>query len=190
MRSIIFVKNLNKKIMTTEHKIIGGIILLTLIIIFGGTWLGSKEGAKNIEKLSKPMLGEKMPDEGAAHVARNKSYPAYQSNPPTSGPHWTGVAGPGIKNGPVPDELVLHSMEHGAAVVWYREGLEQNEINKIKEAFNNSSGKKIMLARKDLDVPVALTSWGYLMKLETVDENAIKEFIETNNDRAPEKAPI
>jgi len=81
-------------------------------------------------------------------------------------------------------------MEHGATVVWYKEGLEQNEVDKIKEAFNSSSGKKIMLARKDLDVPVALTSWGYLLKLETIDEGVIKEFIETNNDRAPEKAPV
>ena len=62
--------------------------------------------------------------------------------------------------------------------------------DKIAEAFNNSSGKKIMLARKDLDVPVALTSWGYLLKLQTIDETKIKEFIETNNDRGPEQAPI
>ena len=47
-----------------------------------------------------------------------------------------------------------------------------------------------MLARKDLDVPVALASWGYLFKLQTIDEATIKEFMETNNDRAPEKAPI
>ena len=47
-----------------------------------------------------------------------------------------------------------------------------------------------MLPREDLDVPVALTSWGYLLKLETIDESKIREFIETNNDKAPEKAPI
>lgn len=176
--------------MKTEHKVIGGIILLTLVIIFGGTWLSSKEEAKNTEKLSKSMIGEKMPDLGGQHVARGATHSVYNSNPPTSGSHWTGVAGPGIKDEPVPDELVLHSMEHGAAVVWYREGLNQSDVDKITEAFNNSSGKKIMLARKDLDVPVALTSWGYLLKLETVDETKIKEFIETNNDRAPEKAPI
>ncbi len=176
--------------MTTERKIIGGIILLTLIIIVGGVWLSSKEGTKNITKLSKPMLGEKMADEGAIHVARDKTHAPYKSNPPTSGPHWVGVAGPGIKDKPVPDELVLHSMEHGAAVVWYREDLEQKEIDRIKEAFYNSSGKKIMLPRKDLDVPVALTSWGYLLKLESIDEDKIKEFIETNNDRAPEKAAV
>ena len=81
-------------------------------------------------------------------------------------------------------------MEHGAVVVWYREDLAQSDVDKIKETFNNASGKKMMLARKDLDVPVALTSWGYLLKLQTIDEAKIKEFIETNNDRAPEKAPV
>ncbi len=176
--------------MTTEHKVVGGITLLTLIIMAGGVWFSSKEGAKNQEKLSKVMMGEKMADEGRGHVGRNETHPAYKSNPPTSGPHWAGVAGPGIKDETVPDELVLHSMEHGAAVVWYREDLEQGEVDKIKKAFIGADGKKIMLARKDLDVPVALTSWGYLLKLDTVDESKIKEFIETNNDRAPEKAPV
>ena len=179
-----------ENIMTTERKIFGGIILLTLFIIVGGTWLSNKQGIENKEKLSKPLMGEKMADEGAVHIARNETHSAYKSNPPTSGPHWVGVARPGIKTEPVPDELVLHSMEHGATVVWYREGLEQTEVDKIREAFNNSSGKKIMLARKDLDVPVALTSWGYLLKLENIDQAKIKEFFETNNDRAPEKAPI
>jgi len=176
--------------MKTDHKIIIGVVLLTLVIVVGGTWVFSKKGVEQKEKLSKSMLGEKMPDLGGQHVAEGKEHSAYNSNPPTSGPHWVGVAGPGIKTKPTPDELVLHSMEHGAAVVWYREGLEQNEVDKITEAFNGASGKKIMLARKDLDVPVALTSWGYLLKLDTVDQVAIKEFIETNNDRAPEKAAI
>lgn len=176
--------------MKTEHKVFAGIGLFTLIIIVGGVWLSNKEVIKTKAQLSKPLMGEKMPDEGAVHVARDKEHVAYKSNPPTSGPHWTGVAGPGIKYEPVADELVLHSMEHGAAVVWYREDLEQSDIEKIKIAFNNSSGKKIMLPRKDLDVPVALTSWGYLLKLETIDEKIIQEFIETNNDRAPEKAPV
>ena len=176
--------------MKTEYKVIGGIVLLTVIIIVGGVWLSGKGEIKNKERLDKPMMGEKMVDEGAQHIKEGESHEPYKSNPPTSGPHWVGVAGAGIKNEIVPDELMLHSMEHGAAVVWYREDLEQSEIEKIKEAFNSASGKKIMLARKDLDVPVALTSWNYLLKLETIDVEKIKEFIETNNDRAPEKAPI
>ena len=61
----------------------------------------------------------------------------------------------------------------------------------MKNIYNEASaGKKIMVPRDDLDVPVALTSWGRLLKLQTIDEVKIKEFIETNNNRAPEKAPI
>ena len=176
--------------MKTEHKVIIGVIAITLIIVVGGSWLSNSNSIEKKERLSKPLLGEKMPDMGGKHIARGAVHEAYNSNPPTSGPHWAGVAGPGIKNKPVPDELILHSMEHGAAVVWYREGLNQEDVDKIKTAFNNSSGKKIMLARKDLEVPVALTSWGYLLKLETINEARIIEFIETNNDRAPEKASI
>jgi len=81
----------------------------------------------------------------------------------------------------------LDELENLVAVF---QGVKPSEIEKIKVAFNNASGKKIMLPRENLDVPVALTSWGYLLKLETVDEAKITEFIVTNNDRAPEKAPI
>jgi len=166
-------------------------VLATLLILMGGVWLSSKGGSENQARLAKPMMGEKMPDEGATHVARNEEHPAYGSNPSTSGWHWAdGVAGAGIKSEPVPDELILHSMEHGAAVVWYREGLSEADLGRVRSAFVSASGKKIMLPRKELDVPVALTSWGYLLKQETINEAIIKEFIETNNDRAPEKAPI
>ena len=176
--------------MTTEHKVIGGIILATLIIMVGGVWFSDKKETVNLDRLSRPLMGEKIDDLGGAHVARDKSHPEYNSNPPTSGWHWIDVAGPGIKTEPVPDELVLHSMEHGAAVLWYKYDLPQGDVDIIKEEFQSASGKKIMIPRQDLDVPVALTSWGYLLKLETIDQEKIKEFIETNNDRAPEKAPI
>lgn len=64
----------------------------------GGVWLASREGEKTQEKLSKPMMGEKMPDEGAIHVARGAAHEPYGTNPPTSGPHWVDTAGPGIKD--------------------------------------------------------------------------------------------
>lgn len=177
--------------MTTEHKIIGGGVLVTLMIFAGGLWLSEKKGSENRERLSRPMMGEKIEHLGSQHVARGEEHPEYNSNPPTSGWHWgSGVAGPGIKSEQLPDELVLHSMEHGAVVVWYNEKLDKSDVDRIKEAFVSASGKKIMMPRKDLDVPVALTSWNYLLKLNTIDTEKIKEFIETNNDRAPEKAPI
>lgn len=177
--------------MSTEKKVIIGIVLATLVILIGGVWFLTVQDSKDQAKLSKPFMGEEIPSQGAAHVARGEPHPLYNSNPPTSGWHWgDGVAGPGIKDKPVPDELVLHSMEHGAAVLWYKDDLPKADVERLKKIFNDASGKKIMLPRKELDVPVALTSWNYLLKLKTIDEAKIIEFIKTNNDRAPEKAPI
>lgn len=177
--------------MSTEKKVTIGIGLATLFILIGGIWFISAQDTKQQEKESMPYVGQKIADMGAQHVKRDESHVEYNSNPPTSGPHWgDGVAGPGIKDKPVPDELVLHSMEHGAAVLWYKDDLPKADVERLKNIFNDATGKKIMLPRKELDVPVALTSWNYLLKLKTIDEAKIKEFIETNNDRAPEKAPI
>jgi len=176
--------------MTSERKIIGGIGLLTLVILVGGVWLLSAQDAKEEKKTATPLMGKEY-STSAQHVPRGEKHEEYNSNPPNSGPHWgDGVAGPGIKDNEVPDELLVHSLEHGAAILWYKSDLPQDQIETLKNAFNETSGKKIMVPRKNLDVPVALTSWGRVLKLKTIDVSQIKAFLETNNDRAPEKAPI
>ncbi|TAL19274.1 DUF3105 domain-containing protein [Patescibacteria group bacterium] len=170
-----------------DKKFLIGMIIFIAVIIIGGIWLISAQNQKE----KKLLMGEEIPSQGAAHVARGEGHPTYNSNPPTSGWHWgDGVAGPGIKDEQLPDELVLHSMEHGAVVVWYDHKLSVEQVEKIKKAFHDAEGKKIMLPRSGMDVPVALTSWGRLLKLAAVDEEKIKEFIEANSDHAPEMAPI
>ena len=43
----------------------------------------------------------------------------YDSFPPTSGDHWSTPASCGFYIQPVPDELVVHNMEHSNIVVSY-----------------------------------------------------------------------
>lgn len=178
--------------MSTEKKVFIGIGLVTFLILAGGVWLLGAQDKKEQEKVNKSFVGEKVEATGNGfHVKRGESHPAYTTNPPSSGPHWgDGVGGAGIHDQEVPDELLVHSLEHGAAILWYKADLPQDQVEKLKKVFNDASGKKIMVPRKNLDVPVALTSWGWILKLQTIDASKIKEFIETNNDRAPEKAPI
>ena len=178
--------------MSIEKKVIIATLLATIVILIGGVWFLTAQDAKRQEKENKSFVGQKVADSGHGfHVKRGESHPPYSTNPPSSGPHWgDGVAGPGIHDKEVPDELLVHSLEHGAAILWYKSDLPQDQVEGLKKVFNESSGKKIMVPRENLDVPVALTSWGWILKLKIIDEAKIKEFIETNNDRAPEKAPI
>lgn len=178
--------------MTTEHKVFIGIGLVTVFILIGGVWFLSVQDTKRSKKEAKSFIGDKVEETGNGfHVKRGESHSGYSTNPPSSGPHWgDGVAGTGIHDTEVPDELLVHSLEHGAAILWYKADLPKDEVEKLKTVFNAASGKKIMVPRKNLDVPVALTSWGWILKQKSIDEAKITEFLETNNDRAPEKAPI
>ena len=177
--------------MKTDHKIIIGVIILTIILVVAVSLFGEKEETIEQKRLSNELVGEKIVEMKSPHIKIGESHEPYNSNPPTSGPHiGNDVAGAGIKDQPVADELVVHSLEHGAVVLWYRDGISQKDLEILKKVFKEASGKKIMMPRRDMDTPIALTSWNYLLKLETVDEVKIKEFIETNSDRAPEKAPI
>lgn len=173
--------------MTGETKIIGGIALLTIVIIVGGVLLFSNLGSKEQEKLNKPLIGEEFPIQSTKHIKEGDSHPPYNSNPPTGGWMYDGVAGAGVHEEEVVDELQVHSLEHGAVIVHYKADLSKEQVDQIKAAYNSVSGKKILLPRQDLDTPVALTSWGRLLKLQTIDVDQIKVFIETNEDRGAEK---
>lgn len=183
--------------MSTDTKIIGGIGISTLLILIGGVWFLSVQGAKEQEKLNKPLLGQEIKPQASSHVRPGETHAEYNSNPPTSGQMYDDVAGPGFHDKEVPDEKAVHSMEHGAAIVWYKADLPKETVDLIKNAFDKASGKSIMLPRKNLDVAVALTSWGRLLKIKAIlpteialFNKEIKDFIETNNDRAPEKSSM
>lgn len=176
--------------MTTETKVIIGVVIVTVITLGGGIWLLSAQGTKEQTKLSKPLIGEAIASQGANHVPAGTKE-EYNSNPPTSGPHYTNSQPAGIYDKPVPDGNLIHSMEHGAVILWYKSDISASDSAKLKSVFTNIPvSKKIMVPRDNLDVPLALTSWGRLLKLEAIDETQIKNFMETNEDRGPEKAPL
>ncbi|MBI3486207.1 DUF3105 domain-containing protein [Candidatus Daviesbacteria bacterium] len=176
--------------MRTETKIVGGVVLATIIILVGGVWLLSSQGVKEQTKLSKPLMGEAIADQGGGHVA-DGTLVQYNSNPPTSGQHYANPQPAGIYDKPVPDGNLVHSLEHGAVILWYKSDTPATQSAQLKSIFSSVSvSKKIIVPRDNLDVLVALTSWGRLLKFQTIDENQIRAFMETNEDRGPEKAPL
>lgn len=200
--------------MATEKKVFISIGLATILLLVGGVWLLTAQDAKEQTKLSKPLLGEAIANQGANHVPDGTKV-EYNSNPPTSGPHYTNPQLAGIYDKPIPDGNLLHSMEHGAVILWYKQSfpadkptdnsnnqpestgsaiankLSTQDVDRLKQIFDSASvSKKIMVPRNNMDTIIALTSWGRLLKLSTIDENQIKAFLETNEDRGPEKAPL
>lgn len=175
--------------LTNETKVIIGIVITTLVVLFGGVYFLSKQDTEQIKKENKPLTGLQMKSEGASHVPEDTNV-EYESNPPHSGDHYVKTARAAAYDKAPKDGFLVHSLEHGAVILWYDEKLANKEIEKLKEIFKKMSGKTIMTPRKGMGVPVALTSWTKILKLEEINEQKILEFYETNYNRAPENAPI
>lgn len=171
--------------MKSEYKfyILGAVV--TLLILGIGVWFLSREN----QRLEKPLAGDEVQIESRNHVPEGTSI-QYNTNPPAGGPHYAVTAHAGIYDKAPLDGYLVHSLEHGAVVLWYKEDLPKSDVDRIKGIFNKMGGKTIMTPRKGMDVPVAVTSWGRILKLEKIDEKKILDFYEANYDRGLEKAPI
>ncbi|MDP3724235.1 MAG: DUF3105 domain-containing protein [bacterium] len=67
-----------------------------------------------------PLPGQKVPEMGREHIAIGTSHTPYNSNPPTSGPHYADTANWGIHETTIPEEYQIHNLEHGGVVVHYK----------------------------------------------------------------------
>lgn len=156
-------------------------IFIIAIIIIGGIAFVFTRPTKE-----KPQVGEAIAEQGASHIGQGSDHPPYNSNPPTSGPHWASPAECKIYTKEIPDESVLHSLEHGAVWVTYKDKDNKELISKLTDLIKGESGKLILSPRSKNDSAIAVASWGKLMKLEEFDGEQISEFISANKNQSPE----
>ena len=83
--------------------------------------------------------------------------------PPTSGRHWDRWASCGFYTEPVPDERIVHNMEHGNIIVSYNL-TDQAEIDALKAAYESIDLTAAWGVARPYDGiaegAVALTTWG------------------------------
>lgn len=73
---------------------------------------------------------------------------SYRTQPPASGPHNAAPLAAGQYPDPPPVDQVIHSLEHGAAVIWYDpSALSSKELNDLQFFFNKAGEKaKVIIA--------------------------------------------
>ena len=105
----------------------------------------------------------------------------YSTVPPTSGRHWGAWSDCGFYNHPLPDELLVHNLEHGNIIVSYNlaSDAEVAELRAAVEAI--PLAREFAIVRRYLAIPegmVALTAWGVLDRMDGVDPDRIARFFE------------
>lgn len=142
-------------------------------------------------------LGESvlvMADSG--HVEEGTDPGPFNSDPPTSGPHYAGTAEAGFYDSDPfpshPEGYLVHSLEHGYVIFWYNcdllTGPECDDLKaQIEDVMQGEANFKVIaFPWASIDVPVVITSWGKLFEMETFDPEQATAFVQANRNHSPE----
>ena len=130
-------------------------------------------------------LGQAFADQGQQHIAIGASHEPYNSNPPTSGPHHLEPAAWGIYQRELPDETLVHNLEHGGIWISYHD-IDAATKQQIEALAREYPDKLIVTPRARDDAKIVVASWRRLVKLERFDADAVVAFIRARKNRAPE----
>ena len=107
---------------------------------------------------------------------------SYNSVPATSGDHYFSPQRCGFYTGEIPDERVVHNLEHSNIIISYNLP-DQNDVSTLEDVYNGLGGWKdhYTVARfysKIAPGQVALSAWGVLDIMDGVDQERIERFYE------------
>jgi Protein of unknown function (DUF3105) len=165
---------------------VAGVVVLIAVGIIGyGVWAA----ARSSNEASTPWAERAAGIEGLVNYRENadktitarehKSGPlTYTTNPPVGGDHnprWQNCNGD-VYTEPIPKEHAVHSLEHGAVWLTYKQGLPADQVAKLQQKVDGQD-YMLMSPVASLEKNVSLQAWGYQLKVDTVDDPRIDEFI-------------
>jgi hypothetical protein len=160
---------------------------LVTIIVVGG--LGYWAYAQWIVGLP----GEFVPSLGNQHISQNEAgLRTYNSDPPTSGPHFPMVARWGVHEIPIPKELQVHNLEDGGVVVQYSCDPKSADCKTLVDRLAEIIGRyehTVLAPYPGMGHKIALTAWTRIEKFDELDEQRIVRFIDAYHgiDHHPKK---
>ncbi len=139
------------------------------------------------EKQEAERFGEDVAVLESPHVQLGSLIDSYNSNPPTSGPHYPEPANWGVYQEELVDGQAVHNLEHGGIWISYRPDIDDASKEILEEIGKRNSGSVIVSPRASNDSLIALTSWGRIEKMDAVDEEFINNYILSNKNKSPEQ---
>ncbi|MCX6008411.1 MAG: DUF3105 domain-containing protein [Chloroflexi bacterium] len=128
-------------------------------------------------------------DEGREHIWPDHPV-EYKTMPPTSGPHFPDPTEPGFYTTRPEFGYLVHSLEHGSAVIYYDPAKLSPEVEKSLRAFIKANNYPevgiVAVPDADFKYPFILTAWDKMLKLDKYDPQIIRAFLAEYLGRGPE----
>jgi hypothetical protein len=181
----------NKRKKTNKLYLIASLVIAVLVIAsfaFASFSGGGGHAERGSAEGYVDGVGIQVDIEGATHVVEGTNVD-YQTSPPASGDHWPTPGRCGFFEDGLPDERVVHNMEHGNIVVNYNLPLA-SDVSALRNALDGIGLNNIWgVARAYDGIPtgqVALSTWGIIDTFVGIDRDRISRFFEAYSGGGPE----
>lgn len=161
---------------------IGGALAAAVVVVLGVLLLGGGDGPGEAGAEGFPSGGDVPPQrttdlKAAAKAAgcRFESYrvkasgrnhiqdPAervhYQTNPPAAGSHFQAPAQDGAYSEGPPDTALVHTLEHGRVIMWFKPTLARDARADLKALFDEDQYQMVLVPRRNMPYDVAASAW-------------------------------
>ena len=124
------------------------------------------------------LMGDEVVITSSNHVPNDTDPGPYNSNPPAGGPHFaTNYSSKFYQETDLPtlaknpQGYLVHSLEHGYVIFWYNCKVANTDCAALKQTiqkvWDETGGTKLIaFPWADMDVPLAMTSWGRILKFQ------------------------
>ncbi len=133
-----------------------------------------------VQEANRP--GERFPSQGNRHIALGTPIPPYNTDPPTSGPHTPELASWGtyLPGDTTHDEQLVHNMEDGGVILWYRPGQDEDEtLRRVSELEQVARGYRriAIVPRPEMETRYAFTAWQRMQRFDEIEPEPMRAFV-------------
>jgi len=125
----------------------------------------------------------------------------YNSNPPTTGRHFIEPVGDEAYGEAPTDEQLVHNLEHGRVVIWFKPGLSRDTRADLKALYDEDTYQMVLAPRRNMPYEIAASAWnaepapngtGRLITCDRADPelwDALRAFRDEHRSNGPEPIP-
>jgi hypothetical protein len=173
----------------SRNYILWGIIAATIVIVAAIILIVGNNQLPDVNLAEVPDESVTFPLLGQEHIPVGSPRPNYNSNPPTSGPHYASPLRAGVYPQQPPDENLVHNLEHGHIWLSYRDADDTETIDTLTTIQSQFPLWVVVSHRPQNDDRLVAAAWGRMLPMEEPDTDTILAFITRHRNRAPESVP-